>query len=131
MHRTMLKPKIHRATVTDCDLHYVGSLTNDPDLLEAADVREFEHVAVVDVDNDARFETYTIAAQVGLAGAEGRRGGRPVGAPRRQGQRHLLPDLRPDGLEHHTPHVVHVDAHNEIAAVDDQVAALPATPAAA
>ncbi len=50
MQRTMLKSKIHRATVTDCDLHYVGSITIDPDLLEAADIREFEQVAVVDTN---------------------------------------------------------------------------------
>ena len=65
MQRTMLKSKIHRATVTDCDLHYVGSITIDPELLEAADIREFEQVAVVDVDNGARFETYTIAGERG------------------------------------------------------------------
>ncbi len=63
MQRTMLKSKIHRATVTDCDLHYVGSITVDPDLLQAADILEFEQVAVVDVDNGARFETYTIAGE--------------------------------------------------------------------
>ena len=61
----MLKSKIHRATVTDCDLHYVGSITIDPDLLEAADIREHEQVHVVDVDNGARFETYTIAGERG------------------------------------------------------------------
>jgi len=61
----MLKSKIHRATVTDCDLHYVGSITVDPDLLDAADIFEFEQVAVVDVDNGARFETYTIAGERG------------------------------------------------------------------
>src|SRR5690349_12972494 len=61
MQRTMLKSKIHRATVSDCDLHYVGSITIDPDLLEAADILEHEQVAIVDVDNGARFETYTIA----------------------------------------------------------------------
>ena len=65
MQRTMLKSKIHRATVTDCDLHYVGSITIDPDLLEAADIREHEQVHVVDVDNGARFETYTIAGERG------------------------------------------------------------------
>ena len=65
MQRTMLKSKIHRATVTDCDLHYVGSITVDPDLLEAADIREHEQVHVVDVDNGARFETYTIAGERG------------------------------------------------------------------
>ncbi len=65
MQRTMLKSKIHRATVTGCDLHYVGSITIDADLLDAADIREFEQVAVVDVDNGARFETYTIAGERG------------------------------------------------------------------
>ena len=65
MQRTMLKSKIHRATVTDADLHYVGSITIDPDLLEAADILEFEQVAIVNVDNGARFETYTIAGERG------------------------------------------------------------------
>lgn len=51
MLRTMLKSKVHRATVTDCDLHYVGSLTVDPELLEAADILPNELVAVVDVNN--------------------------------------------------------------------------------
>ena len=67
MQRTMLKSKIHRATVTECDLHYVGSITIDPDLLEAADVRDYEQVHVVDVDNGARFETYTIPGSGGRA----------------------------------------------------------------
>ena len=65
MQRVMLKSKIHRATVTDCDLNYVGSITVDPDLLEAADIRAHEQVHVVDVDNGARFETYTIAGERG------------------------------------------------------------------
>ncbi|MEJ7824495.1 MAG: aspartate 1-decarboxylase [Solirubrobacteraceae bacterium] len=65
MQRTMLKSKIHRATVTDCDLHYVGSITIDPDLLEAADILEHEQVHIVDVDNGARFATYTIAGERG------------------------------------------------------------------
>ena len=65
MNRTMLKSKIHRATVTGSDLHYVGSITVDADLLDAADVREHEQVHVVDVDNGARFETYTIAGARG------------------------------------------------------------------
>ena len=60
MLRTMLKSKIHRATVTGCDLHYVGSITIDPDLLEAADILEHEQVHVLDIDNGARFETYVI-----------------------------------------------------------------------
>ncbi len=65
MQRVMLKSKIHRATVTDCDLHYVGSITIDPELLEAADMLEYEQVHVVDVDNGARFETYTIPGERG------------------------------------------------------------------
>src|SRR5882762_2969325 len=60
MQRVMLKSKIHRATVTDCDPHYVGSITVDPDLLEAADILDNEQVHIVDVDNGARFTTYAI-----------------------------------------------------------------------
>src|ERR1700692_226347 len=124
MQRTMLKSKIHRATVTDCDLHYVGSITIDPDLLEAADIREFEKVAVVDVDNGARFETYTIAGERGsgdmkVNGAAARivdRGGTIIvisyGA------------YDPDDLEHYEPRVVHVDVHNQIIDVDTEVATL-------
>lgn len=65
MQRVMLKSKIHRATITASDLHYVGSITIDADLLEAADILEHEQVHVVDVDNGARFETYTIAGERG------------------------------------------------------------------
>ena len=61
MWRRMLKSKIHRAVVTDANLHYVGSVTIDPDLLEAADILEHEQVAIVDIDNGARLETYAIA----------------------------------------------------------------------
>ena len=60
MQRKMLKSKIHRATVTDCDLHYVGSITIDVDLLEQSDILENELVHVLDIDNGARFETYAI-----------------------------------------------------------------------
>src|SRR5262245_1747047 len=57
----MLKSKIHRAVVTDANLHYVGSVTVDPALLDAADILEHEQVAIVDIDNGARLETYAIA----------------------------------------------------------------------
>lgn len=60
MFRTMLKSKIHRATVTDANVDYVGSITVDEDLLKAADILEYEKVQVVDVDNGARLETYAI-----------------------------------------------------------------------
>ena len=65
MRRRMMKSKIHRATVTDANLHYVGSVTVDQDLMDAADLVEFEQVAVVDIDNGARLETYVIAGQRG------------------------------------------------------------------
>jgi aspartate 1-decarboxylase len=131
MHRTMLKSKIHRATVTECDLHYVGSITIDPDLLEAADIMEFEQVAVLDVDNGARFETYTIAGERGsgefkVNGAAARlvhRGDTIIvisyGA------------YDPDDLQQYNPRVVHVGAHNEIRNIDSEVATLLGAPAAA
>jgi aspartate 1-decarboxylase len=65
MLRTMMNSKIHRATVTHADLHYVGSVTVDQDLLDAADLLEGEQVCIVDIDNGARLETYVIAGERG------------------------------------------------------------------
>ena len=65
MRRRMMKSKVHRATVTDADVHYVGSITIDRDLMDAADLLEYEQVAVVDVDNGARLETYVIEGDRG------------------------------------------------------------------
>lgn len=65
MIRTMFKSKIHRATVTHANLHYVGSVTVDKDLLDAADILPGELVAIVDVTNGSRLETYTIEGQAG------------------------------------------------------------------
>jgi aspartate 1-decarboxylase len=120
----MLKSKIHRATVTASDLHYVGSITIDPDLLEAADVMPFEMVAVVDINNGERFETYTIS---------GERGSREIkvnGAAARlvhEGDTIIIisyASYNERELATYTPTVVHVDANNEIIAVDDQAATL-------
>lgn len=77
MFRTMFKSKIHRATVTQADLHYVGSLTIDRDLMDAADLLPGEQVSVVDIDNGARLETYLIAGErgsgvIGVNGAAAR-----------------------------------------------------------
>jgi aspartate 1-decarboxylase len=77
MYRTMLKSKIHRATVTQADLHYVGSVTVDQDLMDAADLLAGEQVAIVDVTNGARLETYVIAGPrgsgvIGINGAAAR-----------------------------------------------------------
>jgi aspartate 1-decarboxylase len=124
MNRTMLKSKIHRATVTDCDLHYVGSITIDPDLLEAADIMEFEQVAIVDVDNGARFETYTIA---------GERGSREIkvnGAAARlvhSGDTIIVISYASydrEDLAAYLPRVVHVNADNSIIDIDAEVATL-------
>ena len=65
MKLNMLKSKIHRATVLQAELNYVGSITIDLDLLDAAGILEYEMVQVVDVNNGNRFETYTIAGERG------------------------------------------------------------------
>jgi aspartate 1-decarboxylase len=65
MYRTLLKAKIHRAVVTDANLDYEGSITIDADLLEAAGIREYELVHVVDIENGARLETYVITGEPG------------------------------------------------------------------
>lgn len=65
MLRTMMRSKIHRATVTRADLHYVGSVTIDANLLDAADLLDGELVQIVDITNGARLETYTIAGEPG------------------------------------------------------------------
>lgn len=65
MRRTLLKSKIHRATVTEADLHYVGSITIDPLLMEAADVVEHERVEIYDITNGERFATYAIPGRRG------------------------------------------------------------------
>ena len=125
MQRTMLKSKIHRATVTDSDLHYVGSLTIDPELLEAADILEHEQVAVVDVDNGARFETYTIAGERGSGEVK------VNGAAARlvhHGDTIIVISYAAYGaeeLEQYEPRVVHVEARtNRIIDVDAAVATL-------
>lgn len=65
MTRTMFRSKIHRATVTEANLNYVGSITIDSDLLKAADILEYEQVQVINVNTGARFETYAIAGPAG------------------------------------------------------------------
>ena len=124
MQRVMLKSKIHRARITDCDLHYVGSITIDSDLLEAADILEHEQVHVLDIDNGARFETYTIAGERGsgvmtVNGAAARlvhRGDTIIVVSYAQYER--------DELATYEPRVVHVDRENRIIDVNCEVATL-------
>jgi aspartate 1-decarboxylase len=131
MQRTMLKSKIHRATVTDCDLHYVGSITIDPELLEAADIRELEQVAVLDIDNGARFETYTIAGQRGAG--EMKINGAAARLVQRGDTIIVVSYAGYDAgeLDEYEPRVVHVDAHNTILQIDSAVATLLTAPTAA
>ena len=124
MNRTMLKSKIHRATITDSDLHYVGSITVDPDLLEASDIHEFEQVAVVDVDNGARFETYTIAGQRGSG--EIKVNGAAARLVHTGDTIIIISYASYDAAEmaNYEPRVVHVNRSNEIIDVDAEVATL-------
>jgi aspartate 1-decarboxylase len=120
MHRRMMKSKIHRATVTDANLHYVGSVTVDQDLMDAADLIEFEQVAVVDIDNGARLETYVIAGERGsgdlcLNGAAAR-----LVSP---GDKVIVisyADYDQAELAAYEPAIVHVDTANQI--VDEATA---------
>jgi len=114
----MLKGKIHRATVKQAELDYVGSITVDQDLLDAAGIYEYEKVAIVDVNNGARFETYTIAGERGsgmicLNGAAARcacTGDKVIIMAYAQ--------LTPEEIaDHYAPHVVFVDEDNKIARV--------------
>jgi aspartate 1-decarboxylase len=125
MYRIMMKSKIHRATVTGADLNYVGSITLDPRLMELADLMEHEQVHVLDIDNGARFETYTIAGERGsgdmcVNGAAARlvhRGDKVIVISYGQYDR--------ADLERYEPRVVHVEANtNRIISIDDEVATL-------
>ena len=114
MLRTMMKSKIHRATVTQADLHYVGSVTVDEDLLEAADLLAGELVHIVDITNGARLETYTIAGErgsgvIGINGAAAR-----LVHP---GDLVILiayGQMTTEEAKAYQPHVVFVDAGNKI-----------------
>jgi aspartate 1-decarboxylase len=127
--RTMLKSKIHRATVTQADLHYVGSVTIDQDLLDAADLLPGEQVAIVDVTNGARLETYVIPGErgsgvIGINGAAAR-----LVQP---GDLVILISyamLDDATARTYRPRVVHVDAANKVIELgNDPAAAAPGMP---
>ncbi|MHA7176559.1 aspartate 1-decarboxylase [Arthrobacter sp. Sr24] len=114
MNRTMFKSKIHRATVTHADLHYVGSVTVDADLLDAADILPGELVSIVDITNGSRLETYTIPGERG-SGVIGINGAAA----------HLVnvgdlvilmtyAQMSDSEARDYVPSVVHVDAQNKI-----------------
>jgi aspartate 1-decarboxylase len=114
MRRTMFKSKIHRATVTHADLHYVGSVTVDLDLLEAADILPGELVSIVDVTNGSRLETYTIAGERG-SGVVGINGA--AAHLVKTGDIVILmsyAEMETAEARAYVPTVVHVDAGNQI-----------------
>ena len=116
MLRTMMTSKIHRATVTQADLHYVGSVTVDEDLLDAADLLPGELVHIVDVTNGARLETYTIAGErgsgiLGINGAAAR-----LVHPGDVVILIAYGQMETEEARRHEPHVVFVDADNRIVA---------------
>ena len=110
----MLKGKIHRAVVVQAELNYVGSITVDPELMDAAGICEYEKVQIVDVENGSRFETYTIAGEPGsgmicLNGAAARQV--------LTGDHVIIMsscDLTPEEAKNHKPSVVFVDEKNHI-----------------
>lgn len=117
MNLTMLKGKIHRAVVRQAELNYVGSITVDTYLLDAAGILEYELVQIVDIENGNRFETYTIAGEPGsgmicLNGAAARQVA--VGD-------HIIlmsyAQMTPEEAKEHKPKVVFVDEQNQIARI--------------
>ena len=115
----MLKGKIHRATVVQAELDYVGSITVDPELMDAAGILEYAKVQLVDVENGSRFETYTIAGERGsgmicLNGAAARMV---------QVKDHIIimsyADMTPEEASGHRPKVVFVDENNRIERVSN------------
>lgn len=119
MQISMLKSKIHRAVVTQAELNYVGSVTIDEDLMDAARLFEYEHVHIVNVNSGSRIETYVIA---------GERGSGVIclnGAAARSGQKGDLviimayANMTPEEIKAHRPKVVFVGDKNEIVQVAD------------
>jgi aspartate 1-decarboxylase len=121
--RIMLKSKIHRATVTDADLHYMGSITVDEELMKAADLIPYERVQVVDIDNGSRLETYVISGRAGsgeitMNGAAARmvhKGDKIIIF-----SFNVVDDQEARELR---PRIVYVDEFNRISYVDDHVTA--------
>ena len=118
MLRTMCKSKIHRATVTDANLNYVGSVTIDPVLLRQADILPYEMVQVVNINNGERFETYVIEGQEGsgticLNGAAAR-----LAVPGDLVIIIAYGQYTEEELKQFDPRIVHVDMNNRILATE-------------
>jgi aspartate 1-decarboxylase len=130
MQRQMLKSKIHRATVTGCDVDYVGSISIDSELMGAADLIANEQVHVWDIDNGSRFVTYAIEGEPGsrtmqVNGAAARL--------TREGHRIIVASFAAydeRDLEAYAPVVVHVDEDNDVVEVDSHPEVLLDSPIA-
>ncbi len=122
MRRMMMKSKIHRATVTEANLHYVGSITVDAELMEQADLLAYEKVQVVNLSNGARFETYVIegvrsSGTITLNGAAAR-----LVHP---GDKLIVisyAEYEDEEARRHQPTVVFVDQHNRVAGIGSEAA---------
>lgn len=112
MTRTLLKSKVHRATVTDANLNYTGSISLDPVLIEAADLVEFERVEIYNCNNGARFATYVILGQAGevcLNGAAAR-----LVQPGDIVIIASYADYAEEEVRKHQPRLIYVDGQNQI-----------------
>jgi len=118
--RQMLKSKIHRATVTDCDVDYIGSITVDTELMAAADLITNEQVHVWDIENGARFVTYVIDGEPGSGTIQVNGAAAHLAAP---GHKVIVASFGAydeADMERYAPTVVHVDEDNRAVAVDDR-----------
>lgn len=114
MQRIMLRAKLHRVTVTQCDLHYEGSCGIDADLLDAADIREFEKIEIYNINNGARFSTYAIcgvrgSGEISLNGAAARKA--------QLGDAMIICTYAPMvdvEVQSHLPKIIFVDAANRM-----------------
>jgi aspartate 1-decarboxylase len=118
MQRQMLKSKIHRATVSDCDVDYIGSITIDTELMASADLIPNEQVHIWDIDNGARFITYAIEGEAGSGTMQVNGAAAHLTRP---GHKIIVASFGAydeSDLESYAPLVVHVDADNRAVAVD-------------
>lgn len=121
MQRIILKSKLHRVSVTQCELHYIGSCAIDEDLLEASDIREYEEIQIWNVNNGERFATYAI---------RGERGSGMISVNGSAARRAAVGDLliiasygmfEDAELAAHKPRLVHVDERNRIVELPDGI----------
>jgi aspartate 1-decarboxylase len=128
MLRQMLKSKIHRATITDCDVDYIGSITLDPELMRQSDLLVNEQVHVWDIDNGSRFVTYAIEGEEGSATVQVNGAAARLVKP---GDKIIVASFGAyddADLETYSPVVVHVGERNEVVSVDSDPTVLLSHP---